>query len=97
MTFKSSNVDGAEMDNEGLRKHDITEEEQNILLLEQPTPLYDVITGLQEIKQVELWSQYRPLMPKEHQDECWPMPCKEVIDREKKKKKKKAKGKLKRD
>jgi hypothetical protein len=34
-------------------------------------------------------------MPKEYQDECCPMPCKELIEREKNKKK--AKGKLKQD
>jgi hypothetical protein len=34
-------------------------------------------------------------MLKEHQDECCPMPCKEVIEGEKNKKK--AKGKLKPD
>jgi hypothetical protein len=63
--------------------------------MEQPTPLYTVIPGLCEIKHVELWSKYCPIVPKEHQDECCPMPCKEVIDRERHKKK--AKGKLKRD
>ena len=36
-----------------------------------------------------------PLVPKEYQDECCPMPCKEVIDSEKNKKN--ARGKLKRD
>ena len=47
------------------------------------------------IKQVELYSKYRPLVPKEYRDECCPKPCKEVIEREKSKKK--VKGELKRD
>ena len=58
-------------------------------------PLYATKPGLREIKQVELWSKYRPLIPKEYRDECCPRPCKEVIEREKNKKK--ANGKLKRD
>jgi hypothetical protein len=95
MSFKTSNVDDAEMHQECLRKHGISEEERNRILQEQPTPLYATQPGLREIKQVELWSKYRPLVPKEYQDECCPMPCKEVIDSEKNKKN--ARGKLKRD
>jgi hypothetical protein len=38
---------------------------------------------------------YHPLVPKEYQDECCPMPCKEVLERENDKKK--AKGRLKTD
>jgi hypothetical protein len=95
MSFKSSNADGAETDDEGLKKYGITDKERKSILLEQQIPLYANQPGLWEIKQVELWSKYCPLVPKEYQDECCPMPCKEVIEREKNKKK--AKGKLKQD
>jgi hypothetical protein len=55
-----------------------------------------MLPGLREIKHVELWSKYRPLVPKhQYRDECCPMSCKEVIEREKNKKKEK--GKLKRE
>jgi hypothetical protein len=95
MSFKSSNVEGAKTNEEFLVKRGVTAEERSIILLEQPPPLYANKPGLREIKQVELWSKYRPLVPKEFRDECCPMPAKEVIDREKNKKKEK--GKLKRD
>jgi hypothetical protein len=95
MSFRSSNVAEAETAEESLKKRGVTDDERNIILLEQPGPLYDTEPGLREIKQVELWSKYRPLVPQQYQDECCPRPAKEVIDREKNKKK--AKGKLKRD
>jgi hypothetical protein len=95
MSFKSSNVEGATTEEEDIKKRGVDGEKRNQILLEPPTPLYAVIPGLREIKQVELWSKYRPLVPKEYRDECCPMPCKEVIEREKNKKKEK--GKLKRD
>ncbi len=95
MCFKRSNVEEAETAEEGLGKRNVTGEQQKSILLEDLTPLYAMKPGLREIKQVELWSKYRPLVPKEYRDECCPMPCKEVIEREKNKKK--AKGKLKRD
>jgi hypothetical protein len=41
MSFKSSNVDGAKMDKEGLKKHGVMDEEQKSILLEQPIPLYN--------------------------------------------------------
>ena len=63
--------------------------------MQQPTQLYPTKPGLREIKQVELWSKYRPLVPVEFREECCPKPAKEVIYREKNKKK--AKGKIKRD
>jgi hypothetical protein len=40
-----------------------------------------------------MFSNYHPLVPKEYQDECCQMPCKEVIEREKGKKKAKSKVK----
>jgi hypothetical protein len=96
MNYKSSNVEGAVTEEESLKKRGVNEEErQRILPEELPTLLYAMKPGLLEIKQVELWSKYRPLVPKEYQDKCCPRPCKEVIDREKDKKKEK--GKLKRD
>ena len=51
--------------------------------------------GLREIKQVELWKKYRPLVPEEHREECCPMPSKEILDGEKNRKN--AKSKMKRD
>jgi hypothetical protein len=93
--LKGSNVVGAETAEEGLGKRNVTDEQRKSILLEGPTPLYATKPGLREIKQVELWSKYRPLIPKEYRDECCPRPCKEVIEREKNKKN--AKGKLKRD
>ena len=73
----------------------MTDQQQKSILLKNPTPLYATKPGLQEIKQVELFSKYRPLGPIEYRDECCPRPCKKVIEKEKDKKK--AKGKLKRD
>jgi hypothetical protein len=95
MCYKTSNLLGAEMEEEGLRKRGVPDAERNSILTQQPTPLYPTKPGLREIKQVELWSKYRPLVPAEFRDECCPMPEDGVIDREKNKKK--AKGKLKRD
>ena len=95
MCYKSSNLQGAKTEEEVLRKPRLTDLERNSILMQQPTPLYLTIPGLQEIKQVELWPKYRPLVPEKFGEECCPKPAKEVIDREKNKKK--AKGKLKRD
>jgi hypothetical protein len=95
MCYKSSNLQGAETEEEVLRKPRLTDLERNSILMQQPTPLYPTIPGLREIKQVELWSKYRPLVPEEFRNECCPKPAIEVIEREKNKKK--AKGKLKRD
>jgi hypothetical protein len=63
MPFKSSNLQGAKMEEEGLRKHRVTNVNQSSILMQQPTPLYSMKPGLQEIKQVELWSKYCPLVP----------------------------------
>jgi hypothetical protein len=50
---------------------------------------------LKEIKQVELFQKYRPLVPKEYWwDECCPEPVKDILDREKERKR--TKDKLKR-
>ena len=94
MCYKSSNLQGAEMEEECLRKNPLNED-RNIILMAQPTSLYPTKPGLREIKQVELWSKYRPLVPEAFREECCPKPAKEVLEREKNKKK--AKGKIKRD
>jgi hypothetical protein len=54
MRYKSSNPQGAKMEEEGLRKHHVTNADQNSILMQQPTPLYLTKPGLREIKQVEL-------------------------------------------
>ena len=93
--FKSSNVEDARTLTESLQKPSVVGDARNAVLLEQPTRLYPTRPGLREIKQVELWKKYRPLVPVEYQDEGCPMPTKEVLDGEKNRKN--AKSKLKRD
>jgi hypothetical protein len=56
-------------------------------------PLYATKSGLREIKQVELWQKYHPLVPKHYHNECCPRPAKEVLDREKNMKKERGKQK----
>jgi hypothetical protein len=79
MSFKRRNVVGAETAKEGLGKGNLTGKQQRRILLEDPTSLDTTKPGLQKIKQVELWSKYRPLVPKKYGDECCPKPCKGVI------------------
>ena len=59
------------------------------------TLLYTTKPGLKEIKQVELFKKYRPLVPKEYWDECCPEPVKDVLEREKERKR--TKDKMKRE
>jgi hypothetical protein len=93
--FKSSNVEDARTLTESLQKPSVVGDARKAVLLQQPTRLYPTRLGLREIKQVELWKKYRPLVPEEYRDECCPMPTKEVLDGEKNRKN--AKSKLKRD
>ena len=94
MCYKSSNLQGAEMEEECLRKTPVNED-RNIILMDEPMSLYPTKPGLREIKQVELYTKYLPLVPEEFREECWPKPAQEVREREKNKRK--AKGKIKRD
>jgi hypothetical protein len=80
MRYKSSNVQGAKIEEEGLRKRHVTKADRESILMQQPTPLYLTKQGLHEIKQVELWSKYHPLVPAKFLEECCPKPAKEVID-----------------
>jgi hypothetical protein len=48
---------------------------------------------LKEIKQVELFKKYRPLVPAEYWDECCPVPVEGAMDREKERKRTKEKVK----
>jgi hypothetical protein len=93
--FKSSNVVGAQTLTENLLKPGVVGDERKAILLEQPAPLYPTRLGLREIKQVELWKKYRPLVPEEYRDELCPRPSQEILDGEKKRKN--AKSKCKRD
>jgi hypothetical protein len=95
MRYKSSNLQGARIEEEGLRKKGVSEADRDSILTQQPTLLYPMKPGLREIKQVELWSKYRPLVPAKFREECCPKPAEGVINRERNKKN--AKGKLKRD
>jgi hypothetical protein len=93
--FKSSNVDDALFLKENLMKPGVVVgEERNALLVEEPTPLYSTRPGLREIKQVELWKKYRPLIPEKYRDELCPKPAKEILEGEKNRKN--AKSKMKR-
>jgi hypothetical protein len=92
--FKSSNVDDAITMKENLKKPGAVDNQRNALLLEQPLPLYPTRLGLREIKQVELWKKYRPLVPEEYRDELCPMPAIEILEGEKNRKN--AKSKMKR-
>ncbi len=80
---------------ESLQKPSVVGDARKAMLLQQPTQLYPTRLGLREIKQVKLWKKYRPFVLEEYQDECCPMPTKEVLDGEKNRKN--AKSKLKRD
>jgi hypothetical protein len=98
MCYKSSNLQGAEMEEECLRKSPVNED-RNIILMDKPMSLYPTKPGLREIKQVELYTKYLKLVPKEFREEefreeCCPKPAQEVVEREKNKRK--AKGKIKR-
>jgi hypothetical protein len=92
--FKSSNVEEALTLTENLEKPGVVGDQRNAMLLERPTPLYPRRLGLREIKQVELWKKYRPLIPEEYRDELCPMPAKEILEGEKNRKN--AKSKMKR-
>jgi hypothetical protein len=93
--FKSSNVEDAQTLCENLKKPGIDDNQRKLLLQERPSPLYPTRLGLREIKQVELWKKYRPLIPEEYRDELCPKPAKEILDGEKNRKN--AKSKMKRD
>ena len=49
--------------------------------------------GLSEIKQVELYSKWRPLLPEQYQDEMCPKPSDNVLENVKKDRAKKRKEK----
>jgi hypothetical protein len=88
--FKSSNVKDTLFLKENLMKPGvIVGEERNALLVEEPTPLYSTRPGLREIKQVELWKKYRPLVPEKYRDKLCPMPAKEILEGEKNRKERK--------
>jgi hypothetical protein len=76
---------------DSLNKPGLTNEQRQTRLGEQPQPLYATKPGLKEIKQVEHYKKYRPLVPKKYWDECCPEPVKEVLDREKERKRMKDK------
>jgi hypothetical protein len=68
MCFQRSNIMGAETEKEGLWKHDLTNEQQNSILLEYPTSLYATKTSLQEIKQVLSNTMQRSYIERESQE-----------------------------
>jgi hypothetical protein len=91
---KSSNLpDLADVEEflDALKKPGLTNEERQTRHGERPQPLYATKPGLKEIKQVELFKKYRPLVPKEYWDECCPVPVEGVMDREKERKRTKEK------
>ena len=67
-----------------LRKGPGTGCRKEILRTDQPDTIPE--PGIKEIKRVELYSKYRPLIPEEFQDETCPYPGKDVMDRIKAKK-----------
>ena len=91
--FQSSNVNGAKTLKESLHKSGVVGDARKAVLLEQPTQQYPKRPGLREIKQVELWKKYRPLVPEEYREECCPMLTKEILDGEKNRKNLKSKQK----
>jgi hypothetical protein len=90
--FKSSNVENATSFQESVLKLGVTGDQRNAILLEEePVGQYRTKPGLRDIKQVELWKKYRPLVPEEFRDELCPMPPKEILDGEKNRKNMKSK------
>jgi hypothetical protein len=86
-------VENAKTYEESLKKTGVLGDQQNGILVELPMQQYAKISGLREIKQVEIFKKYCSPVPAEYRDKLCPDPAKEVLDREKKRKNAKSKEK----
>jgi hypothetical protein len=75
-TFKTSALDSAERATFIMEKSMSREKRSNLL---SQLPKSMIAPGLREIKQVELYTKYRPLVPEQYWDELCPKPSDEVI------------------
>ena len=76
MIFRRSNLAGATSEQFEMMKRT---KDRDSKLLSEPRVLKP--PGLREIKQVELYTKYRPLVPRIYQDELCPRPSDKVLER----------------
>jgi hypothetical protein len=93
MNFRTSNLADAETATAKMNLNSVGAEQRSELLTQQPATLF--APDLREIKQVELYMKYRPLIPQMYRDELCPKPSDQVIENISKQKSQK--GKKKRD
>ena len=79
IVVKSSNLQDAEEKKFDMKKKDCLDEKRVHALRQSPTVLK--APGLREIKQVELFKNYRNLIPEEYRDELCPKLSDEVLRR----------------